>query len=109
MPADPPARLEPHRPESEQLRRRAARVLQRERGEPGQHRVAHAVGEGVRPARRPRRVGRDQRVHDRLGRDERKRHHAAEEIVLRLNAQRSRLVDKQRVARHEVEVTAVAR
>src|ERR687895_481717 len=48
-------------------------------------------------------------MHDRLGGDEGKRHHAAEEIVARADAEGTRAIDEQRIARHEIQRAVIPR
>src|SRR5207249_3972955 len=97
-PAAAPGGLDAHRPKGEQARPRTARVAQRERREAGEHHVAHTGCETVRPANRRRRIWLDERVGDRLGRDERVGDDTAEKVILRTNTEGARLVVYQRVA-----------
>src|SRR5204862_825225 len=62
-----------------------------------------ALGERVGPSDGPHRVAVDERVRNRLGRDECIRHDATEQILRAADAERFRLSSEQRVVRDEIE------
>ena len=101
--ADARHALDSHRPFAKERGSCAARIGGRKRRVAAQHRIARPTREGVRPAFGRNRVAPDQGMRDRLGRDERVRHHAAEEILRATDAESSCLRRQQRVVRHEVE------
>src|SRR5690606_14598220 len=85
-------------------------VVRRERAHPWQHRCPHRAREGTRPFRRLARTGIHERVSDALGRNERPRHHAAEQIGFARDAEGRGDIDADYgLTRNEIDYAAIAR
>jgi hypothetical protein len=95
-------RLEAKRSPLQQPFTGTARIVKRERRIAAQHDILHTMWKFVRPSGRRLRAVVDQRMRDRLGRDERMRHHAAEQIAFAANPERMRLFRAEGIVGNEI-------